>query len=37
VLLMGLAVFFLVRSFRKHIENVPPRFDPPEQDKPTPQ
>jgi hypothetical protein len=37
VLLMGLAVFFLVRSFRKHIENVPPRFDPPEQDKPAPQ
>ena len=32
VLLLGVAVFFLVRSFRKHIDRVPPQFDPPEQD-----
>ena len=29
VVLMGLAVYFLVRSFRKQISKVPPTFDPP--------
>jgi hypothetical protein len=35
VLLMGLAVYFLVRSFRKHLAKVPPTFEPPEADKPS--
>lgn len=29
VVLMGVAVYFLVRSFRKHINRVPPTFDDP--------
>lgn|GEM_PF-2503338 len=33
VLLLGLAVFFLVRSFRKHLARVPPQFDTSRQDE----
>jgi hypothetical protein len=36
VLVMGLAVYFLVRSFRKHIAKVPPTFDPPDPENPAP-
>jgi hypothetical protein len=34
VLLLGIAVFLLLRSFRKHVNRVPPTFDDP--DKPAP-
>jgi hypothetical protein len=30
VLLLGIGVFFLLRSFRKHVNRVPPTFDDPE-------
>jgi len=33
VLLLGLAVFFLVRSFRKQLAKVPPQFDTPQQNE----
>jgi hypothetical protein len=29
VLLLAIAVVFLLRSFRKHVNRVPPTFDPP--------
>ena len=35
VVAMGVAVYFLVRSFRRHIDKVPPTFDPPDQQNPT--
>lgn len=34
VLALGLAVFFLIRSFRKHMAKVPPSFDPPDSQRP---
>jgi len=32
-LLLALAVFVLIRSFRKQIAKVPPTFDPPDSDR----
>jgi hypothetical protein len=32
VLLLAIAVFFLLRSFRKHVDRVPPTFDEPDSD-----
>ncbi len=37
VVVMGVAVYFLVRSFRKHIDKVPRTFDPPDSDGSKPQ
>ena len=33
-LLLALAVYVLIRSFRKQIAKVPPTFDPPDPDQP---
>ena len=35
-LLMALAVYVLIRSFRKQMAKVPPTFDPPDPDQPAP-